>query len=700
VINDLNADHLPVTIEIENNCQEDSTRTFWSFENTDWKKFRQDMNGKTKITSNIRTIEQLEAELAEFTKILAETIKSHTKVIKITERDGIPDETKSLITERNKMRKLYQRTGDADTKKKLTEYNEKITRSLITHKNNTWRAKLRKVNPQDNTLWQVAKTLKKNRTEIPPLLTGNGSQAITEKEKAEALVEYFQSVHLPKTTNTPEQELIDEEVGSLLEKTLVQSEEYWEGMRTNPHEVFKILKNLKKSKVPGEDDVRNVALKNLPRKSVVQLSYITNAIFKLNHYPKAFKEALVVPIPKPGKSKGTITSYRPISLLSATSTIVEKVLMRWLNRITKQLGMEKTTQAGFRERHNTTIQLVRVINDIITEFNKSKTTAMTLIDLEKAFDSMWINGLIKKMNDGGVDPNFTRLIHSYLSKRIIKVKVNSTISTPRTIDSGVPQGSVLGPILFNLYTHDIPDFQRTKTALYADDMATYAHSYYAQAALTQNQIHVRMLKKYYARWNLKINESKTETIIFARKRTNTKLITKLKVGDHTIPPRDTVKYLGLQLDARLNLKRHIKMATARGNAAIRILYPLLNRNSGMSQGNKSLLYKQVIRPMITYGAPILSHISNYALQPLEVLQNKCMRLATAASRYTQITDLRERTGLPSIREHTTATAERFFRRNRNHPLIASTMQLQSRQTHKLLHHDIRFDKPEHGHKRK
>jgi hypothetical protein len=150
--------------------------------------------------------------------------------------------------------------------------------------------------------------------------------------------------------------------------------------------------------------------------------------------------------------------------------------------------------------------------------------------------------------------------------------VNNTLSTTKTINRGVPQGSVIAPTLFNLFTFDIPDFEKSKTALYADDMATYAHSFYAQAAITQNQIHVRKLENYYKSWKLKINESKTENIIFARKRTNINILSKLRVGDHQITPSKSVKYLGLQLDPRLNFKKHIHSSINKGNAALRTLY--------------------------------------------------------------------------------------------------------------------------------
>jgi hypothetical protein len=340
---------------------------------------------------------------------------------------------------------------------------------------------------------------------------------------------------------------------------------------------------------------------------------------------------------------------------------------------------------GFKKKHSTTLQLARVTSEVLTEFNKNKTTVMSLLDLEKAFDTLWINGLTKKMLYNGINPNFTQLIHSYLTNKIIRIKVNNAISNPRVINREVPQGSVLGPILFNLFTFDLPDFAKSKTALYADDVATYAPSYYAQAALTQNQIHVRKLENYYKTWQLRINEKKTENIVFTRKKTNTKIITKLRVGDHAIPPTNTIKYLGLHLDTRLNFKHQIRQSISKGNAAIRALYPLLAKNSGMSQGNKVLIYKQAIRPIITYGAPIWSHISNYALEPLEMFQNKCLRLAANASRFTRIKDLREWTNTPSIREYTTNTAVKFFNRPHNHPLIANIIRNKEHHRHKLLH---------------
>jgi hypothetical protein len=121
---------------------------------------------------------------------------------------------------------------------------------------------------------------------------------------------------------------------------------------------------------------------------------------------------------------------------------------------------------GFKKDHKTSLQLARIINEILVQFYKDKTTAMTLLDLEKAFDTVWINGLVKKMCDGRIDLNFAKSIHSYLAYSKIKVKVNNTLSSTKIIKRGAPQGSVIAPTLFNLFTFDLPDFEKSKTALY------------------------------------------------------------------------------------------------------------------------------------------------------------------------------------------------------------------------------------------
>jgi hypothetical protein len=131
----------------------------------------------------------------------------------------------------------------------------------------------------------------------------------------------------------------------------------------------------------------------------------------------------------------------------------------------------------------------------------------------------------------------------------IKVRVNNILSSERIIRAGVPQGSVLGPSLFNFYIHDLPEFSKTNLALYADDTAIYAHSFYAQAALLQNRLHLRLILKFFDRWKLKLNESKTELIIFSRKRTNNKLFDPFKINHHEIKPKSAINYLGITLDS-------------------------------------------------------------------------------------------------------------------------------------------------------
>lgn len=147
-----------------------------------------------------------------------------------------------------------------------------------------------------------------------------------------------------------------------------------------------------------------------------------------------------------------------------------------------------------------------------------------------------------------------------------------------------------------------------------------------------------------------MNENKTETITFARKRTNIKIFSKLSINNEKITPRKTVKYLGLNLETRLNFKYHIQQAINRGNTIVNKIYPLIVKGNKMTSENKILLYKTLIRPTITYAAPVWSHLSNYALEPLEVFQNKCLRLANNASRYTNTQYLRTISKIKPIKE--------------------------------------------------
>jgi hypothetical protein len=292
------------------------------------------------------------------------------------------------------------------------------------------------------------------------------------------------------------------------------------------------------------------------------------------------------------------------------------------------------------------------------------------------------------MHKAGLNINFIKQMNSYLTRRRIKVKVNNDISEEKPINAGVPQGSVLGPTLFNLYIHDMPQFAKTNLALYADDTAIYGHSYFAQAALLQNRLHLKIPIEYFEKWELKLNETKTETIIFSCKHTNNKILTPIKINNYSVTPAKTVKYLGVTLHTRIkNFKENIKQKLVKANNATRIIYPLIKRTNKLNTKNKLLIYKTLLRPIITYAAPIWSHVSNYALQPLEVFQNKCMRMIHNAPRYTNTQHLRDISNLPTIKHHILSLTKKIFHKNSNKLIKTPNLQI-SRFKHKLIHHHI------------
>lgn len=670
VLNELNSDHRPLIFTLgqieSNNITE---QEIYKYKKADWSKFRDILNSSIKINNKIFTKQSIEEETLKLTKHIEIALNEVVNKSKIKrEEEELPEEILKLIKERNKNRRLWQKTREPTLKIIYKQQTKIIKEKIVEHKNEIWTKKLSKINVHDKSLWRTTKIFKKKFHPIPTL-EDNNKEAYTDKDKAEMIATQYENVHrIDITNNNPQQKEIIKRVKEIIEKREENNsnENLNKQFVTSPKEINNIIRKLPSLKAPGKDGIQNIVLKNIGRKAIVQLMYITNAIIKIEYFPEKWKIAIVTPILKPGKNATKPASYRPISLLSNISKIVEKIILNKIRKHEAENNIIINEQFGFRAKHNTVQQVVRIINDIRHNFNESKVTVMLLLDIEKAFDKVWIDGLIYKMLMFNYPITIVRLIHSYLNERKLQVKINNTYSKEKNIRAGVPQGSVLGPALFSIYINDIVKFPKTKIAMFADDTAIYAHSFSAIVAAKQIQIHIDLLQEYYKKWKITLNTAKTETIVFTKKIKESRIFQPIKIYNQETNCKSTVKYLGVNLDYKLTYKIHISTVLRKTYMVMKQLYPLMVKGSPVSKYNKLLIYKMILRPTFTYAAATWCGTAKTNLKPLQIYQNKCLRLILNADRYSKIEYLHNQTGIPYIKDYIFNIAERFYNTQLEH----------------------------------
>jgi len=382
---------------------------------------------------------------------------------------------------------------------------------------------------------------------------------------------------------------------------------------------------------------------------------------QLGYFPRAWKTALVLAFPKPGKKQTSPTSYRPISLLSVCSKVYEKILHKQIMNHLEQEKIIINEQFGFRPRHSTVAQLLRITENIALEMNKKRYVAMILLDLQKVFDSVWHRGLLYKLYNSGIPVAIIKIIHSYLMDRRFVVSFSGEKSTAYRVEAGVPQGSVLGPILFNVFINDIPKSRNSELAVYADDTAVFSSSWDASLL-------ARRLQTYD--WKMSINPEKTEAIIFTRR--SYKLPPSIRILNHSVPWTNKVKYLGVMLDSGLRWSIAIRDRVHKAMITFRTLYPLINKKSTLHTRFKILLYKMCARATLLYAAPVWAAAPRTHLQKLQVVQNKFLRTVLNVAKNTRIEDLHTIADIESIDEVMSRMITNAYIHNHDNPLIRET----------------------------
>lgn len=251
---------------------------------------------------------------------------------------------------------------------------------------------------------------------------------------------------------------------------------------------------------------------------MVMLRKVINGIFLFGYFSAAWKTAKTIPMPKPGKKKTLVSSYRPISLLPYPSKVAEKAIeIRILNFVGRKNIVIKEEFLFFKGL-STVDQLVRLTNHITEQFNKNKHTGSIIFDIEQAFDTLWHNSLMYKLIEYNFSLYLVFLINSFIRNRQMYVEYQNNKSEIQLIKAGVPQGSVLGPQLYILNINDVPRTKHVHINLFANDKGLFTSPYRIDVITNRLPNSANKLLKYCKTWKIKLNTYKIEVIIFTKRR--------------------------------------------------------------------------------------------------------------------------------------------------------------------------------------
>ena len=601
------------------------------FRNFDPEKFKADMS--VAPWGNIYAVDDddIDNKVTIIENIHREIIDKHApmRTFRVT-RPATPwltDDIKKLMDERDKYKNKFNREKKAETEIIFKDLRNQVTHAIR-------QSKIKVFNERINTKFKNPKQFHqalKNFNIVESKLNNSSECTIDPTNLNQAFL---------KNNNAEvNADLISDEINEILKKSKPQVFKFQE---VSELEILKIVRSIK-TNACGVDGISAFFLKLGIEHSVFAFTDIINSSFKYNKFPDRYKKAIVKPIPKISIPLAA-SDYRPISLLSAFSKIIEKVAAKQMIDYLRETGFLDKLQSAYKKSHSTTTALLNVIDDIYEALENTELTFLVLLDYSKAFDCANHRLILAKLKAAGLCDEALDWVFSYLSGRSQKVVTGTGESEWEKMINGVPQGSVLGPLLFTVLVSNIKDvIKRGRYHLYADDTQLYYTCKVDEVNETIDKINSDLsnISKFSKNNCLKLNAGKSKFIVIGSRPNLKKLksidLKEIKLDNEVIEREFEVKNLGVMFDETLSWARHVNLSVAKAYGKLKNVWRF---NKFLSEKTKLTICETYILSNFNYCDILLQNLTDQIQDKIQKVQNRCIRFIYGLRKYDHITNFR------------------------------------------------------------
>ena len=651
-------DLVTVTLDISKPKRQSAVKTFRQLRNYSPHILCNLLAEEAHTLNTIFTTDNVDDQVNKFNQIfyccLDKCAPLTTKEVKRPFAPWITDDLRTLIQQRNCALRTFKRDRDnADLEANYRNLKRQVKAAFHHAKSDYYSKALDNSKGNGRETWKILRELvpdaKKTKTKVP---VGDGDDDESIKSQAEYFNAFFANVgkdtFLESRQNLSNAEVLPE----IMETNLcdnVNSDIMFRPEPTTWETVTLILKHMKTTNSHGSDGIPLRYLRDSLPVIIMYLTCIINTSITTGVVPTAWKHSIIVPLFKSGDQKEP-QNYRPISLLPIVSKVLEKVIALQLTEYLETRHLLSTTQHGFRSTLSTDSALLTLSNMLYENIDKRKVSLITVCDLSKGFDSVSHDILLSKCRKLNIDSFW---FQNYLSNRTQSVRINNCFSNKTNVCYGVPQGSVLGPILFIIYVNDLSYFfPECKVIQYADD-TQFIHTGDVsdiKALMRSGEESIRKAMMYFYKNGLMLNASKTQCMFVGTRGFLSQIPadTHMKVNGNQIVPSKYSKNLGIFFDSNMQFNKHIDEISRKIFGTIMYVNRL---KDNFNKSSRITVIQSLVLSIITYGIKIWGSASATQIQRVQKLQNFAAKVALGgAAKHDHVTPYLQELGWLKVKE--------------------------------------------------